>query len=184
MEKITVWTKQHINILDILERDGRHLAKKEYIEEKMQDISVFYLDVYSWYARAASAIVPKPDDVQYPIWVSLNPQSALANDEDTVMLELELDGNLVIELDYEKWGNVVNYEYIPENAKDEEEHQKLLKRYGTDDYQAYMTSYYPAIKKKIIKSWDRLFQHEVRSDSSVRMGTIWEIKSEWVKKIK
>lgn len=187
MEKTTVWTKQHVKILDILEREGRHVAKKEHIVEKMEDISGFYLDVYNWYAITASAIVPKADDVEYPIWVSLNPQSALTNDEDTVVLELELNADLVIRVDYEKWGNVVNYEYIPDNAKDEENHLRLLKNYGIDDYQAYMTGYYPAIKKKIIKSWDRLFENSDfdngDSGNRVKMGTIWEIKKEWIKEI-
>jgi putative aminopeptidase FrvX len=69
--KIRVWTRQDEKILDVLEKEGRHITKKEYIEEKMEDCSGVYLDVYSWYTEKAKAIVPKPTDVKYPIWVSL-----------------------------------------------------------------------------------------------------------------
>lgn len=181
--KIRLWTKQHIGVLDTLERQGRHITRKEYIVAKMEDISKFYLDVYHWYAGAASKIVPKPSDVQYPIWVSLAPDSTLDNDEQTVVLEIEVESSQVIEVDYDKWGYIVNYMYLPSSPEDERVHQELLDRYGIDDPQAYMTNFYPAIKKKIIKSWDRLFDYDRTEKNMVRMGTIWEIRQEWVKNI-
>lgn len=183
MSNITVWTKQHKGILIGLSKEGRHIAKREHIISKMQNISKFYLDVYSWYSSAASHLVPKPQDVDFPIWVTLTPESTLANDEDTVVLELELDASFVAELDYDKWGYIVNYQYLAEGPEDELAHQKLLDAYGISDQQAYMTGYYPAIKKKIIKSWDRLFQGDELSDRAVRVGTIWEIRKEWIKSI-
>ncbi len=183
MSKITVWTKQHKNILITLEEEGRHIAKREYILDKMQNMSKFYLDVYNWYAGAAAQLVPKPEDVLYPIWISFSPDSTLANDEDTVVLELELNASQVIEVDYDKWGYIVNYLYIADGPEDQQDHQKILDNYGINDAQAYMTNYYPAIKKKIIKSWDRLFENTGLEENSVRMGTIWEIRAEWIKKI-
>lgn len=183
MPKIPLWTKQHKDIVTTLENEGRHIVKREYIVNKMESISSFYLDVYNWYTNAASLIVPKPEDVKYPIWVSLSPESTLANDEDTVLLELEVEESSVIEVDYDKWGFIVNYLYIPESPEDLQEHKTLLNSYGIDDPQAYMTSFYPAIKKKIIKSWDRLFDKHDTKDGAVKMGTIWEVKAEWVKSI-
>lgn len=183
MSKTTVWTKQHKNILDILNREGRYIVKREYIVEKMQDISKFYLDVYDWYANAASVFVPKPPDVRYPIWVSLAPESVIALDDGTVLLELELDESQVIEVDYDKWGYIVNYRYIPTGPEDALEHKKMLEKYGVDDAQAYMSNFYPIIKKQIIKSWDRLFDKSNAKPSDVKMGTIWEVKKEWIKSI-
>ena len=183
MGKIKLWTKQHINILDTLEKHGRHIVKREYIEEKMEDIAHFYLDVYHWYSSTASKLVSKPQDVQYPIWVSLSESSVLDNDPETVLLELEVDHSKVIEVDYDKWGYIVNYMYIPYSAEDEKDHQKLLDDYGIDDPHAYMSNFYPSIKKKIIKSWDRLFDNACGKENEVRMGTIWEIRSEWISKI-
>lgn len=183
MCKMKVWTKQHKNILDTLEQNGRHIAKREHIVGKMENISKFYLDVYNWYVRGASKFVQKPEDVEYPIWVSLTPESALSNDPDTIVLELELDSSKVLELDFDQWGYIVNYMYIAEGPEDECEHQKLLDKYGINDPQAYMTNYYPAIKKKIIKSWDRIFQSSNLEEKTIRVGTIWEIKKEWIKKI-
>ena len=44
--KVKVWTKQHENILQVLEQTGRYIAKKEYIQQKMEDHSSLYLGVY------------------------------------------------------------------------------------------------------------------------------------------
>ncbi|MFI3616926.1 DUF3841 domain-containing protein [Enterococcus avium] len=46
--KVKVWTKQHENILQVLEQTGRYIAKKEYIQQKMEDHSSLYLGVYEW----------------------------------------------------------------------------------------------------------------------------------------
>ena len=32
MEKITVWTKQHKAVLETLEREGRYVAKRQFVE--------------------------------------------------------------------------------------------------------------------------------------------------------
>lgn len=39
--KIKVWTKQHSAILDVLEKKGRYIVKKEYIEQKWKTTAVF-----------------------------------------------------------------------------------------------------------------------------------------------
>lgn len=65
--KVKVWTKQHENILQVLEQTGRYIAKKEYIQQKMEDHSSLYLGVYEWYMQAAARFVQPPADVKYPI---------------------------------------------------------------------------------------------------------------------
>ena len=180
--KRTVWTKQHKDILNILKKKGRFIAMKEYILQGKEDISRFYFESYRWYAERASKIVDKPEDVHYSIWVSLNKESILGLDPDTVLLEIEIDSDRVVEMDYSKWGYVVNYYYIPENEKDNQRHNELLDKYEIDDSTAYMTSFYPHIKKEIIKSWDSLFDKS-RFNSREKVGTIWEIKSQWIKNI-
>ena len=37
MDKVKVWTRQSEGILDILEKEGRYIVKKEYIEKKMEE---------------------------------------------------------------------------------------------------------------------------------------------------
>ena len=55
--------------------------------------------------------------------------------------------------------------------------------YGVDDVKAFMTQFYPAIKKEIVASWDRLFDDYVKLGNDLKYGTIWEIRKEWVTKV-
>ncbi len=181
--KIKVWTRQDESILDILDRDGRYIVKKEYIEQKMEDCAKFYLEVYTWYTGKARDIVPKPSDVQYPVWVSVSDDFMLQHVPGTVILELCIDRDLVIVMDTEKWDRIVNYWYVPLNKEDEENYDKKLKNYGiANSSKIFMTSFYPHFKTEILKSWDRLFDNSYTL-SDLRQGTIWEVKKEWVQKV-
>ena len=176
---VTVWTKQHENILIDLETKGRYIAKKEYIENKMEEHAAIYLGVYNWYYGAASKLVQPPEDVKYPIWVSLTEESKIEISPGNVGLEIEIPKENLITMDIDKWGKIVNYMYIPANLGDMDEHEAMLARYNIDDCKAYMTPFYPNIKQKIIKSWNRLFDESIIL-STFRVGTVWEIRKEWV----
>lgn len=180
-ETVRVWTKQHRDILGILEKNGRFIAKREYIVSKMGEHAGLYTDVYAWYADRASLAVPKPDDVEYPIWVSLDRGEVVGGDGDAALLELDVPKEKLIVLDIDKWGLIVNYMYIPKDDKDREAHERTLASYRVDDTGAYMSPFYPGIKSKIRKSWERLFDDTIVM-SPVKIGTIWEIKSEWMVK--
>ena len=179
MDKVKVWTRQSEEILDILEKEGRYIVKKEYIEKKMEEHAGLYLDVYTWYSSKAENISPKPPGVKYPVWVSLLQEEKLDDCEGNVTLELSIDRSSLIILDIDKWGYIVNYMYIPKDKQDEEEHDRMLASYRIDDTKAYMTPFYPSVKSKIMKSWDRLFDDTIVM-SPVKIGTIWEIKKEWI----
>lgn len=180
--KIRVWTRQHTGIIDILERDGRYIAKREYIEAKMGEHAGLYTDVYSWYASRAASVAPKPGDVRYPIWVSLSEAETVGGSGDSVLLELLAPEAGLIVIDIDKWGLIVNYMYIPKDEADRAEHEKMLDSYRIDDAGAYMSPFYPNVKNKIRKSWDRLFDDSIVM-SPVKIGTLWEIKREWIEKI-
>ncbi|WP_371363727.1 hypothetical protein SRRS_46110 [Sporomusa rhizae] len=177
--KVKVWTKQHEDILKDLELNRRYIVKKEYIINKMEEHASLYLDVYNWYYQAASKLVRPPENVLYPIWVSLTEEGKITSSPGNVELEIEVEQAQLITMDIDKWGRIVNYMYIPANDQDEKEHAALLARYRIDDCTAYMTSFYPNIKRKIIKSWDRLFDESIIL-SKVRVGTIWELRKEWI----
>lgn len=180
--KVRIWTRQNSGILKALQEQGRYIVKKEYITQKMEEHAGLYLDVYNWYALAASKLSPRPADVSYPIWVSLSPEESLGPSEGNVMIEALVDCSRLISIDIDKWGYIVNYMYIPRDEADREEHEKMLERYGTDDCAAYMSGFYPHIKNKIIKSWERLFDDSITL-SPVKVGTIWELRREWITKI-
>lgn len=180
--KIPIWTRQNADIMKILNCEGRYIVKKKYIEQKMGEYARLYFDVYNWYVAKAARLVALPPDVCYPIWVSLAEEHSLGASEGNVMIEALVDSSLVIVIDLGKWGRIVNYMYIPSDKADEEEHEMLLKSYNIDDCTAYMSNFYPHIRHKIIKSWERLFDKSVTLSPN-RIGTIWELKEEWITKI-
>ncbi|MBU5426273.1 DUF3841 domain-containing protein [Tissierella pigra] len=182
-DKVKLWTRQHKNVLKELEKYGVYRVKKEYILEKMDTISDYYLNLYEWYGRNAAKVVPKPEGVIYPIWLSISSDMMLQPTEDTIILEIEVDRKNVIYTDVDKWGYVVNYFYLPIDPEDEERHNEELKKFGISDESALITgdkgNFYPLLKNKIIKSWERLFE-PLGEESTLVQATIWEIKKEWV----
>ena len=185
MELITVWTKQSNKILNTLEQFGRHTVKKEYIVEKMEDHSQLYLDCYTWLVNESKKHMEIPQDVRFPVWVSLKEEEIILNtkNDGTVILELEVPKDNLMTFDIDKWGAIVNYQYIAKDKQDKEQHMKMLENYGLDDdSSAYMSNFYPALKQQIQKSWQRLFDDSVKL-SAMDVGVLWEVKKEWVKKI-
>ena len=77
----------------------------------------------------------------------------------------------------------MNYSYIPADEADARRHRQLLRDYGTNDAKAYMTQFYPDIKREIVASWPRLFDESVKLGNDLKYGTIWELRKEWIDKV-
>lgn len=182
MEEITVWTKQHKNVLDILERTGRYCAKGAYIHMDLQECAPLVLEVYDWLA----AHLPgrgRPADAEYPVWVSYTGEAVMLPSPGTAILKLRVPGGLITPVNIEKWGAMLNYSYIPRDLQDARRHRRLLEDYGVSDAKAYLTQFYPQIKREIIDSWDRLFDDAVVLGSTAAYGTLWEVRKEWIESI-
>ncbi|MCT4605754.1 MAG: DUF3841 domain-containing protein [Marinisporobacter sp.] len=182
-EKIRLWTRQHKNVWQELKEKEIYRAKKEHIIEKNDTISEYYLKLYDWYIKHAQRFVPKPEGVTYPIWFSTSEEKRLQLVENTVVLELEVDRKDVVITDFDKWGYVVNYWYVPIDQQDEKKHNEELKRYGIGDESALIMgdkgNFYPLLKNKILKSWERMF-YISNEETCFTQATLWEMKKEWV----
>lgn len=183
MEKIKVWTKQNKEVLEQLKKDGRYIAKKEYIKKDLEEHTNLVLEVYDWLSNNGPLSKEKPKDVNYPIWISFKKDATMMNDENSVILELEIDPEIITYVNIEKWGMILNYSYIPEDKDDYNRHKKLLSDYGMSDAKACMSRFYPQIKNEIINSWTRLFDKNIKSNNDSCYGNIWEVKEEWITKI-
>ena len=181
-----IWTRQHPGVLEELERTGRYRVREEAIRLKNGDMSDYYLELYRWYVRRGGRLVPVPEGVEYPVWVSLTTESMLQPVEGSVVLELDVPDDLVLVTDVEKWGYRVNYWYIPKSPEDERRHNEELRRYGIASETALVQTdkgnFYPALKRKIVDSWDRLFDAPP-ADFSAAQGTVWELRREWLTRV-
>lgn len=181
--EIKVWTKQHKNVLKELMETGRYTAKQKYISMDLQEHAKLVLEVYDWLVRHGPDAANKPDDVEYPVWVSFTEEAVMLPSEGTVIMELTLDPSLITSVNIEKWGAILNYSYIPADEEDAKRHHELLEQYGISDAKAYMSQFYPQIKREIVLSWDRLFDDSIILGNDSKYGNIWEIRKEWVTKV-
>lgn len=183
MGTITVWTKQHEDVLEELDRTGRHIASADYIRRDLKDDAPLVLETYDWLSSHSPAAGDRPADAQYPVWVSYSGDATMLPGPGFVILELEIEEHLITDVNIAKWGTILNYSYIPRDEADGKRHKRLLADYGVSDAKAYMTPFYPQIKAEIIQSWDRLFDDSVRLGNDSAYGTIWEVRKKWIKKI-
>ena len=183
MEQIKVWTKQHENVLKELNETGRYIARREYIRSDLQEHAGLVLEVYDWLVRHSPDAARKPGDVEYPVWVSFTSEAVMLPSPGAVKLELTLEPDRITSVNIEKWGSILNYSYIPKDKADARRHQDMMEQYGVSDAKAYMSQFYPHLKREIIASWDRLFDDSVILGNDSKYGNIWEIRKEWVTQV-
>ena len=183
MAERRVWTTQNAAVLEQLNQNGRFIAEERYMRESMEDTSDIMLFVYRWLASHMPTASVRPPDAKYPVWVSLDRETSFQVTEGCVTLELCVEESLIACADINKWTNIINYSYIPCDDADKEAHYKLLTDYGIDDVKALTTPFYPHIRRKVIDSWDRLFDDSVTLGGAGKYGLLWEVRKEWVRKV-
>ena len=146
----------------------------------------FYLKLYRWYSRQGERFVPRPDGVEFPVWVSLSRESMLQLVEGSVVLTLRVPEEALLITDAERWGYRVNQWYIPLDQEDERRHNSELERYGIASESAIIDSdkgnFYPLLRRKIVDSWERLFTCPPRC-GDMAQGTLWELRREWLQEV-
>lgn len=181
MKTIRVWTKQHISVWEILERQGVYHAHGDGIFHN-EDAKLMK-ESYLWLASNIPGAQNKPAGSEFPIWLAFSRAGTMLPTPNTVLLELEIDPALITHINIAKWGMILNCAYIPRDAQDKQRHSQLLRDWGTSDEKACMTQFYPQIKREIQASWARLFDDSIQLGSPETYGTIWEVRKEWVRNV-
>lgn len=185
-KKVRLWTRQDIRSLENIKKNGLHRNKRQYIEEQFQDIAMYYISLYQWFVDKASKIVPKPEDVEFPIWCSISEENMLKPMEGTVIYVLEVDKDEVIYFDGRKWDYVLNHLYIPKDEEDEKDYIKDMERKGFKNSFSFIegkyANFYPLEKKRVMDSWMRVFEISDWNIFDVQ-ANIWEIREDMIKDI-
>lgn len=183
MPEITVWTKQNKAVLEQLDKAGRFIADEQYIRCELEDTADIMLFVYRWLADHMPARTARPDDVLFPVWVSFDREATMSPEPGYSVFELRVQEDLVTHIDTAKWTRIINYSYIPLNDEDERSHNEYMRGIGTDNTRAVMTQFWPDERRKIISSWDRLFDRSISLGSKTEYGLMWEVKKKWVQNV-
>ena len=185
-ETVRLYTRQNDKTLYQLERDGRIINQRIYVQLHFGDIAPLFLESYDWFTRKASAMVEKPPDVQAPVWCSISRENCLRPVSGTVVYVLEVPRDQVIYFDDEKWDYVLNRIYLPKDGKDREQYRQHLRELGVANgfefFQGRYKGMYPEEERRIRESWDRIFDIDRWTVFNV-CGNIWEIRREWVLRI-
>ncbi len=179
-----VWTKQHKNVLEQLERDGEFFAKRKFVQNDLGDDAEMMAVVYDELVKNHPLLDKKPKKAEVPVWVSFSYEATMQASPNFVILHLEIPDSEITKVNIAKWGQMLNYGFIPRDVEDEKRHRDLMKTYGIDDAKAVMTQFYPELKREIIKSWKRLFDDSVKLGSDASYGLVWQLKKEWLKGVK
>lgn len=183
METITMWTKQHKSVLETLNKEGRYTAKRKFIMMDLEEHAHLVFEVYDWLVKHMPGGGPRPEDAEYPVWASYSGEAVMLPDDRSVILEFAVDPAIVTPLNIIKWGMILNYSYIPDGEEDASRHRELLNAYRVSDSQAFMSQFYPQIKREIIESWDRLFDDRILFGNDYQYGIMWELRKEWITKV-
>lgn len=183
MDTVKLWTTQDYRALKEIEAKGTYHAKIDSILRKYDTCSDVFLNVYRWFSKTAGDIVPKPEGVEFPVWAAFEKELSFGLSPGQVRFELEVESDKVVVFDSGKWDYILNYWYIPKNAKDSNEYEEKLNSYGIKNKSfIYMNNFYPLLKREVEESWKRLFDSNIII-SGINQATLWEIRKEWIKSI-
>lgn len=183
-----LWTRQAREVMEEIENCGKYLVKEEYIRKKNDSISDYYLKLYRWYRKMAEKHIRIEENEEYPIWFNLDSEFSLRPVAKTVTIKARVPKDSLILCNYDAWGYIVNYFYVPTDEEDKLEHRKELKKYGiTSDDELFLTdkgNFYPLLKRKIENSWKRLFELRPEGDlTKLVVATTFVLKKEWIEEV-
>ena len=180
---VRIWTRQDKRSLELIQKEGRYIAKEDYIHEQFGDIAYHYIKSYKWFTRVASERVSKPEDVDFPIWCAIARESMYVATETSLVYELEVDEGDIIYFDGRKWDFVLNHHYIPRDKKDEKAYESHIESLGLIDgysfFEGKYANFYPLEKRKIVDSWPRIFHIEDWNVFGIQ-ANIWEIRKDMI----
>lgn len=178
--KIKVWSRQHQNVLQKLEEKGVYRVKERYIRKRLGSCADIYLDVYRWLRNQAGKRMDIAPENKFPIWLSVEESLKLPEAEGHVFFELEIPESEIMIFDELKWDYIVNYLYLPKNKEDKKRFKKKVEKYNIQvESDIYLQDFYPALKKEMTASWQRLFDQEIKL-SDHQLGICWQLKKDWV----
>lgn len=185
-KKVTLWTRQDKRSLEELKNHCVIRIKRSNLEEKFDLISSHIIYLYNWFVDSAKEMVPKPDEVEFPIWCSISEEYMLRPTLNEVVYVLEVDESEVIYFDGMKWDYVLNHHYVPKDDRDAEEYARDIEKKGYKNSFSFMdektSHFYPEERKRVMDSWIRVFETN-QWDKFRIQANIWEIRPEMIKDI-
>lgn len=177
------WTRQNALVLKEIESNGSFICREQFLRAKSDTISDYYIKAYRWLTSQARQHIEIRDDLYLPIWLALTECQRLPKARGEVSLTLDIPEEHLFIIDYNKWGYVLNYMYVPADDDDERAHDAKLAAAGIVNEAALIMdankgNMFPQFKQEILRSWPRCCTPAPCMEDNV--GCAWEIKREWI----
>ncbi|WP_240842015.1 DUF3841 domain-containing protein [Acidaminobacter sp. JC074] len=177
MTKIKTWILVEKEVYEAIQKQGFYRIDKEHLKKKYDDCLDIYMKIYNWYYEKSLELGRVPEDCKYSLIVSTDDKSSPSPNK--VLLEMAIEENHLTMTDAKKWDYILNHWYLPKDDSDQRKFKKELDDRGIKQNQIFQTDFYPDYKRKIIDSWDRLFDESVTLSDNKRV-TVWELRKEWI----
>ncbi len=189
-DNIIVYSAQSKIVYDIIEKDGQCFSKREYVLKKYEDSAYIFTTIYSFFVRELVKHIDKPDGAEYPYWAFMDMVNVDLSGEG-VLLKLSVPKEEIVLFDMYEWIKILQLNYLGENEQEELKFKEEIKGYGIkNESDIMLSSFYPMQKRKIEKSWEKLFRYdkiiksgEKHNLSAVQAG-LWRIKKEWILEVR
>jgi len=194
---MNLWTIQPIFFWDRLQKDQSVIADSLSVEENHPGL---YHDVYQWLiSKMNKTSIHRSLNHKYPLWAWYrwngrnDPRPDLRvfrwsypKGVKFIRIEFEIPEDHVLLFDHQLWLWILSGSYIPISRKDSVDFDnEFNKREIIRKEHVFNRPEFDGMKKKIIKSWDRIF--DLKNKSWIYQGmnqqicaVFWELKSEWV----
>lgn len=180
--KAVMWTAQTQRVLDTLEKDGVYYVKKQYVEEKYQETAWSFRLAYHFMGEQMAKRVKRPIDAESPVWMYKEPKWAGAQGS-APLIELEVPSEELILFDLRKWNRILNMSLVGTEAEQRTLDEELKRQGISDISDVFQKPFYPVLKRKVMKSWEKLFE-ETDVEEGYLQGASWRLRKEWIVSIK
>ena len=92
---IRLYTRQNDKTLNSLEKKGRVINERMYVQLHFGPDADLFLDSYDWFTKEAQKRLEKPEDVSAPIWCSISTKCCLRPIENTVVYVLKVPEDMI-----------------------------------------------------------------------------------------
>ena len=181
---VILFSSQAPVVLEALERDGRSVVRREYIDKKYGDSSWVFQEAYSFFRQNVPVQVPKPEDAESPVWLFRDSRWCFMG-PDSLLMTFRIPRDRVIFFDHRVWNRILNLEYLGRDQKDEERFEKELRNIGlTGTHKLFSTSFYPMQKRRVRDSWKTLFCSAEGCPEEYLQAAVWELRKEWLVEVR
>lgn len=194
--KVTLWTIQSINFWNDLNEKKIICVKEDFINPEWKS-------GYDWMKKQMEKRIGLPKSKnQYPVWAwyqyfnskkrkpDLRQSSYLPPGTEGVRIEFTKDESEILLSDFNLWHYPLSYKGFIGSNEDEAlmfERDFIVLGLENERFDTYPIS----IKKKIIKSWDKIFDMDFEDayythpfNDKMIQATFWELRSDEIVKVK